>query len=70
MSTTTNTRTSNRIAAGVTAAYLRDLSPGRARRPHRGGARAVAAAPRRSRPPAPGDRAMTSRVRPGPMNDV
>ena len=32
MSTTISTRTSHRIAAGVTAAYLRDLSPHRRRR--------------------------------------
>ena len=40
MSTTTRTRTSNRIAAGVTAAYLRDLSHHQRRR------RATAAAQR------------------------
>jgi hypothetical protein len=32
MNTTISTATSNRIAAGVTAAYLRDLSPHRRRR--------------------------------------
>ncbi|MEA2296993.1 MAG: hypothetical protein QOE86_4632, partial [Solirubrobacteraceae bacterium] len=40
MSTTISTRTSNRIAAGVTAAYLRDLSRHERRR------RATAAAQR------------------------